>query len=127
MSYAQDSAVFVEISSRLYEKSYFLPVSDCILFTGASIDCGGVSYGRMKAKLPPDFKSKAYYAHRLAVMAHRLTVLDKTTEVSHLCCHSLCINPHHLSIEPHNINLNRRSCQSHRHCNGHGDYPNCYV
>ena len=99
--------------------------SECLIWNGGITSSSPPNYGRIRAKLPSDEKSKAYLVHRVALMCYMKSNLNARDSVSHLCNNSLCVKPEHLNIEPHSTNMERRTCLQFGHCNGHGTEPAC--
>ena len=118
---------FPHIERLLGLKSHTSGEKGCIVWVGTTINCRGVTYGRVKTRLCKTGPCKNYYVHRLAYMMHTHTYIDPHEGISHLCGNGLCLNGEHLSQEPHSINCERRFCHAHNSCNGHTDYPDCIV
>lgn len=108
----------------LYSRAHYL--NGCLIWQNAATKA---KYGGCKAKLPGDLHSKFTYVHHLAYMLANDVSRDKLKQspntVSHLCGHSLCIDPTHLTLEPQWVNNTRKTCQKAGFCIKHPLYPDC--
>lgn len=122
-------AIFVEhYSEKLSSKSELAQNNTCRLWTGSVKPGKQPPYGIIHIKI--DDKWTTIAVHRLAYALNhnlKLSDMERTLDVSHLCHNSLCTNADHLSYEPHYINNNRITCKGRGHCLGHDNYPLCMI
>ena len=112
-----------DIEKKFFKKAEIMGNGKgCIEWVGCKK--GNTGYGVQVVKWK-EGESKREAAHRLAYMIrHRVTRYDMPShdlnnnkiECSHLCHHTLCVNPDHIVLEPHTINQDRIHCKNQGHC-----------
>ena len=119
--------IWSDIDKRLKKQCSNTSFDECWVWMGVKTYKTCTIYGKMRARLPGDDKSKYYYIHRLSYMCHHQQILNSKQFISHLCHNSLCFNPAHLVIEDISSNHLRKACRQFGHCTGHHPEPRCIL